>query len=210
MRMPIVALRLRLRALILAGGVLLVTPAQAQTGTGTAGTTGTGAVGTGSGTVAPTAPTVPGKVIPTQTYKSWALDCLVPKTGPSAGQRVCFIHHEVKATADPKLVAGRVVIRRSGPDRKLAMIVELPPNTVQATGATAVIDGGPPLSMILSGCIPRFCYGAIELTPELQAAVKSGHEMTLTFTPKDKGPQTIAVPLAGITAALAALEQTGS
>src|SRR5579859_5707141 len=25
----------------------------------------------------------------TQTFKSWALDCLVPKTGPGAGKRAC-------------------------------------------------------------------------------------------------------------------------
>ena len=170
------------------GAVLLAGPVAAQTGTGSA----------------PAAP------FPTQTFKSWALDCLVPKTGPSAGKRVCFIHHEVKVGADPKLVAARAVVRRSGPERKLILIIELPPNTVQAKGATAVIDTGAPLVISIAGCIPKFCYGAVELTPSLLAAAKAGQQMTLAFTPNDKAAQTVSVPLSGITAALAALEQTGS
>jgi len=147
---------------------------------------------------------------PTQVFKSWALDCLIPKTGSNAGTRVCFIHHEARATADPKLVAARAVIRHSGPERKLMLIVELPPNTVQAGGATVAIDGGPPEAVAIAGCIPQFCYGALELTPALQTAVKVGHEMAVGFTPKDHAALTIPVPLAGVTAALAALEQTGS
>jgi invasion protein IalB len=163
-----------------------------------------GAAGAQTGTGTPPAP------FPTQNFKSWNLDCLIPKTGASAGTRVCFIHHEAKAPADPKLVAARAVIRHSGPDRKLVLIIELPPNTVQASGATAVIDTGAARPISIAGCIPQFCYGAIELTAELEDAAKGGHEMSLGFTAKDNGPQTVKIPLAGVTAALAALEQTGS
>jgi invasion protein IalB len=160
---------------------------------------------TGTGTT-PAAPAP----FPTQAFKSWALDCLVPKTGTNAGTRVCFIHHEARAPADPKLVAARAVIRHSGADRKLMLIVELPPNTVQASGATVAIDGGTPEQVSIVGCIPQFCYGALELTPARQIALKIGHEMAFGFTPKDHPPLTVPVPLAGVTAALAALEQTGS
>jgi invasion protein IalB len=149
-------------------------------------------------------------VFPTQTFKSWALDCLLPKAGPSAGKRVCFIHHEARPPADPKHVAARAVIRHTGPDRKLVLIVELPPNTVQASGASAAIDTSPPMAIPLAGCIEQFCYGALELTPALQNAIKVGQQMTLGFTPKDYAKQSVVVPLAGVTAALAALEQTGS
>jgi invasion protein IalB len=147
---------------------------------------------------------------PTQNFKAWNLDCLVPKSGPSAGTRVCFIHHEAKAAPDSKLVAARVVIRHNGPDRKLVLIVELPPNTVQASGATVAVDTGAARPVSIAGCIPQFCYGAIELTQELAAAAKAGHEMSLGFAAKDSGPQSVKIPLQGITAALAALEQTGS
>ncbi|HKF61962.1 MAG TPA: invasion associated locus B family protein [Dongiaceae bacterium] len=157
---------------------------------------------------AQTAATPP--AFPTQTFKSWALDCLVPKAGPSAGKRVCFIHHEARPPTDPKHVAARAVIRHTGPDRKLVLIVELPPNTVQASGASAAIDTSPPVAIPLAGCIQQFCYGALELTPALQNAIKVGQQMTLGFTPKDYAKQSVAVPLAGVTAALAALEQTGS
>ena len=157
---------------------------------------------------AQTAATPP--AFPTQTFRSWALDCLVPKAGPSAGKRVCFIHHEARPPAAPKLVAARAVIRHTGPDRKLVLIVELPPNTVQASGASAAIDTSPPVAIPLAGCIQQFCYGALELTPALQNAIKVGQQMTLDFTPKDNAKQSVAVPLAGVTAALAALEQTGS
>ena len=149
-------------------------------------------------------------VFPTQTFKSWTLDCLLPKAGPSAGKRVCFIHHEARPLADPKHVAARAVIRHTGPDRKLVLIVELPPNTVQASGASAAIDTSPPVAIPLAGCIQQFCYGALELTPALQNAIKVGQQMTLGFTPKDYAKQSVVVPLAGVTAALAALEQTGS
>jgi invasion protein IalB len=147
---------------------------------------------------------------PSQVFKSWALDCLVPKTGSNAGTRVCFIHHEARAPADPKLIAARAVIRHAGAERKLMLIVELPPNTVQAGGATVAIDGGSPEPVAIAGCIPQFCYGALELTPALQSALKVGHEMAVGFTPKDHPSFTVPVPLAGVTAALAALEQTGS
>lgn len=154
----------------------------------------------------------PAPPFPTQTFKSWALDCLIPKAGASAGKRVCFIHHEARPPADPKLVAARAVVRYTGAgaDRKLVLIVELPPNTVQANGASAVIDAAAPLAIPLSGCIKQFCYGALELTPALQTALKVGHEMTLGFTAQEHGQQTVLVPLSGITAALAALEQTGA
>lgn len=147
---------------------------------------------------------------PTQVFKAWALDCLIPKSGSNAGTRVCFIHHEVRAQADPKLVAARAVIRRAGPERKLALLVQLPPNTVQSAGATIAIDGGTPSPIAISGCITQFCYGALELTPTLEAAVKVGHEMAVGFTPQDHAAVSVPVPLSGVTAALAALEQTGS
>jgi|SRR5690348_3268259 invasion protein IalB len=173
-------------------------------------TSGDSAAQTG-GAAAPQSPTP----FPTQTFKSWSLDCLVPKSGTSAsgttaGKPICFIHHEARATADPKLVAARAVIRHSGPDRKLLLIVELPPNTLQTDGISAVVDVAPARPIPISGCIPKFCYGAIELTPDLAAAVKAGQQMKLSFTARDKGPQTVPVPLSGITAALAALESTGS
>ena len=76
--------------------------------------------------------------------------------------------------------------------------------------ATVAIDGGTPESVAIAGCIPQFCYGALELTPALQTALKVGHDMAVGFTPKDHPPVTVPVPLAGVTAALAALEQTGS
>ena len=166
----------------------------------------------GAATPQPPAP------FPTQTFKSWSLDCLVPKSGTSGttagettgGKRICFIHHEARAAADPKLVAARTVIRHSGPDRKLLLIVELPPNTLQTDGISAVVDVAPARPIPISGCIPKFCYGAIELAPDLAAAVKAGQQMKLSFTARDKGPQTVPVPLSGITAALAALERTGS
>ena len=90
------------------------------------------------------------------------------------------------------------------------LIVELPPNTVKAGGATVAIDGRSPEPIPIAGCIPQFCYGALELTPALQSALKIGHEMAVGFTPKDHPSLTVPVPLAGVTAALAALEQTGS
>jgi invasion protein IalB len=149
---------------------------------------------------------------PTQTFKSWALDCLIPKTGANAGKRVCFIHHEARPPADPKLVAARAVVRYTGAgaSRKLVLIVELPPNTVQGNQASVTVDTGAPMQIPLAGCIPAFCYGALELTPALQTALRVGHQMTLGFTAQDHGPQAVPVPLAGITAALAALDQTGS
>ena len=52
---------------------------------------------------------------PSQVYKSWAFDCLVPKTGSNAGTRVCFIHHEARVRPDPKLVAARAVIATPAP-----------------------------------------------------------------------------------------------
>ena len=52
--------------------------------------------------------------------------------------------------------------------------------------------------------------GATEMTADLQTAAKAGQQMLLGFSVADKGPQQVPVPLSGITAALAALERTGS
>ena len=89
------------------------------------------------------------------------------------------------------------------------LIVELPPNTAQASGATVAIDGGPPEAVGIAGCIPQFCYGALELSPALQTALRSDID-GLRLHARDHPPLTVPVPLAGVTAALAALEQTGS
>jgi invasion protein IalB len=146
----------------------------------------------------------------TQTFKDWALDCLVPKTGEGAGKRVCFIHHEVHSAADPSAIAARLVMRRSGPDRKLALIVQLPPNSVQTSGLSLAIDAGNAYPIAIQACLPKFCYGATDLTAEIENGAKAGHQMNLVFTAKDKGPQQLVVPLSGITAALDALAKTGS
>ena len=154
--------------------------------------------------------TAPAGTVPTQTFKSWSLDCLVPKTGEGAGKLVCFIHHEAHGAAGATAIAARVVVRRAGADRKLALIVQLPPNSVQASGITVVIDANKAHPMAIQACLPKFCYGAIEMGTDLQAEAKAGQQMNLGFTAKDKGPQQVPVPLAGITAALAALAKSGS
>jgi invasion protein IalB len=153
---------------------------------------------------------VPGATIPTQTYKSWALDCIVPKSGEGAGKQVCFIHHEARSKTDATAITARIVVRRAGPDKKLALIVQLPPNSVQASGVSVGIDANKVYPMAIQACLPKFCYGAIEMSTDLQGEAKAGQQMNLVFSAKDKGSQQVQVPLAGITAALAALAKTGS
>ena len=151
----------------------------------------------------------PAGTVATQTFKSWALDCLVPKTGEGAGKQVCFIHHEAHSKTDATAIAARIVVRRTGADRKLALIVQLPPNSVQANAISVAIDANKAHPMAIQACLPKFCYGAIEMTIDLQAEAKAGQQMNLTFTAKDKGPQQVSVPLTGITAALGALAKSG-
>jgi invasion protein IalB len=146
----------------------------------------------------------------TQAFKDWSLDCLVPKNGEGAGKRVCFIHHEVRNKDNAKLIAARIVVRRAGPEHKLTLIIQLPPNSTQARGISASVDNGKPQPLAIQACLPKFCYGATEMTADLQAAAKAGQQMILGFSAGDKGPQQVPVPLNGITAALAALERTGS
>ncbi len=153
---------------------------------------------------------VPGGTIPTQTYKSWALDCIIPKSGEGAGKQVCFIHHEARSQTDATAIMARVVVRRAGPEKKLALIVQLPPNSVQASGVSVGVDANKPYPMAIQACLPKFCYGAIEMTNDLQGEAKAGQQMNLVFSAKDKGSQQVPVPLSGITAALAALAKTGS
>jgi len=153
---------------------------------------------------------VPNGTVPTQTYKSWALDCIVPKSGEGAGKQVCFIHHEARSTTDATAIMARIVVRRAGPDKKLALIVQLPPNSVQASGLSVGIDANKVYPVAIQACLPKFCYGAIEMTNDLQGEAKAGQQMSLVFAAKDKGSQQVPVPLAGITAALAALAKSGS
>jgi invasion protein IalB len=152
----------------------------------------------------------PAGAVAGQTFKSWVLDCIVPKTGEGAGKQVCFIHYEAHSKTDATGIAARVVVRRAGPERKLALIVQLPPNSVQASAMTMAIDANKAYPIAIQACLPKFCYGALEMTNDLQGEAKAGQQMNLSFTAKDKGVQQIVVPLAGITAALAALVKTGS
>jgi invasion protein IalB len=146
----------------------------------------------------------------TQAFKEWSLDCLVPKNGEGAGKRVCFIHHEVRNRENAKLIAARVVVRHAGPEHKLMLIMQLPPNSTQASGISVSVDNGKPQPVAIQACLQKFCYGATEMTADLQTAAKAGQQMLLGFSVADKGPQQVPVPLSGITAALAALERTGS
>jgi invasion protein IalB len=159
----------------------------------------------GQGNTAP----APAGAIPTQSYKDWSLDCLVPTTGAGAGKRVCFIHHEARSKTDATLIAARIVIRGAATGHKLILIVQLPPNTVQGSGFTFAIDAGKPEAVPIQACLPKFCYGAAEFTPVLQAAAKVGVQLILGFTAKSGGTQQVPVSLAGITAALAGLEKAG-
>ena len=174
--------------------LLVATAALAQTG------------GTGSSASAPASA---GQTA-TQTFKSWSLDCLMPKSGAGAGKRVCFIHYEARDKANPGQIAARAVVRYSGNPRKPTLIVELPPNTVQTSGVSLVVDLGKPHAAAIQSCMPKFCYGAYDLTPDFEAEAKAGQQMMLSFAAKDKGAQQVPVPLYGITAALDALNKTGS
>jgi len=176
----------------LSAGLLISLSAMAQTSTSAA---------------QPAAAPAPGQ---TQTFRAWALDCLVPKTGPGAGKRACFIHYEARDKTDPKQITARAVIRYGGNPRKLNLIFQLPPNTVQAAGISLTVDVGKPLTTPIQACLAKFCYGAVDLSPDLEAQAKAGQQLMLGFTAKDKGPQQVPVPLYGITAALQALDKTGS
>src|SRR5579871_3432891 len=72
---------------------------------------------------------VPGATIPTQTYKDWALDCIIPTTGEGAGKQVCFIDQEAGSENDAAASSVRVVVRRADHDKNRGLIVEDPPNT---------------------------------------------------------------------------------
>jgi len=146
----------------------------------------------------------------TQTFRSWALDCLVPKTGPGAGKRACFIHYEAHDKTDPKQIAARAVIRYGGNPRKLTLILELPPNTTQASGISLTVDLAKPVAVPIQACMAKFCYGATDLSADLETQAKAGQQLMLGFTAKDKGAQQVPIPLYGITAALDALNKTGS
>ena len=161
---------------------------------------------TGTGGAKPAAPAA-GQ---SQIFKSWALDCLAPKTGPGAGKRACFIHYEAHDRTDPKQIAARAVIRYGGNPRKLVLIFQLPPNTIPASGLSFVIDRGKPHPAPIQACVTKFCYGALEFSADLVAEAKAGQQLMLSFSAKDKGPQQVPVPLYGITAALDALNKTGS
>ena len=161
-----------------------------------------------NGGTAPAAPST--SAFQTQTFKAWSLDCVVPKTGPGAGKRACFIHVEAHDKANPTQIAARAVARYGGTPRKLSLIFELPPNTVPASGLSAVVDLGKPHTAPIQACMPKFCYGSFDLTPDFETEAKAGQQMMLSFTAKDKGAQQVPVPLYGITAALDALDKTGS
>jgi invasion protein IalB len=102
------------------------------------------------------------------------------------------------------------VIRYGGNPRKLNLIFQLPPNTVQASGITLTVDVGKPVTTPIQACLTKFCYSAMDLSANLESQAKAGQQLVLSFTAKDKGPQQVPVPLYGITAALQALDKTGS
>jgi invasion protein IalB len=149
----------------------------------------------------------PAGTVATQTFKSWALDCLVQQTGEGADKQVFFIYQETRSKNKATEIIARIVVRRTG---AIANWPHCPPPNSPANAISVAIDADKAHPMAIQACLPKFYYGAIEMTIDLQAEAKAGQQMNLTFTAKDQGPQQVSVPLTGITAALVALAKSGS
>jgi len=129
-------------------------------------------------------------------YGSWTLRCGAERTG-------CHVLQALyRAKDNARLVQ---VTLFSPPDAEGAMFLRVltPLGAVLTGGAALAIDDGAPVSVPFLACWPRGCVAEAALTPDLEAALRTGLTLAVVVESADTGQTTrFELSLDGITRAL--------
>ena len=149
----------------------------------------------------------------TKIFKSWTLECATPT--PAAGATTqpkpfCIIHHEVPGQNDKTKTLLIATSRYIGKDRKLVMILRLPPVTNLQKGVVFKVDTNPAYQAKIVSCTPQLCTSLFEITDDLLKQLRAGTLMNVEFAVTNgQPPVKLSLPLDGYVTALDALKKTG-
>lgn len=131
----------------------------------------------------------------------WIFNC----RALSATETLCFLNQTI-AEAKTKRPIMSLTLRKVGPEKKLALIVNVPLGVYLATGIGGKIDEGEQFNLIWQTCNQQGCQAALSLDAAKQKALKSGKQLFVGFKGRpDAKAVTVAASLKGVTAGLKAL-----
>ena len=149
----------------------------------------------------------------TKVFKSWTFECATP--APAAGATTqpkpfCIVHHEIPSQNDKTKTLLIATSRYIGKDRKLAMILRLPPVTNLQKGVVFNIDTNPAYKAKIVSCTPQLCTSLFEITDDMLKQLRAGVIMNIEFAVTNGQPLVkLTLPLDGYATALDALKKTG-
>ena len=127
-----------------------------------------------------------------RSFGAWRLTC-------GAGRRDCAIGTEVRAANDTPVLG---LLR---PAAGTALRVTTPLPLFLPAGVTLTVGTAPPWSVAWRTCRDNSCTAEIDLTPELDAALRRERTATVAFTLEEGLALRFPVSLLGYTAAARAL-----
>lgn len=131
----------------------------------------------------------------------WIFNC----RALSATETLCFLNQTI-AEAKSKRQIMSLTLRKVGPEKKLALIVNVPLGVYLATGIGAKVDEGEQFNLIWQTCNQQGCQAALSLDEAKKKALKSGKQLLVGFKGRpDAKAVTVAASLKGVTAGLKAL-----
>ena len=131
----------------------------------------------------------------------WIFNC----RALSASDTVCGLNQRIAATKSKRPIMS-LTLRKVGPEKKLALIVNVPLGVYLATGIGAKLDEGEQFNQIWQTCTQQGCQAALSLDEAKTKAMKSGEKLLVGFKGRpDAKAVTIAASLKGVTAGLKAL-----
>lgn len=137
-----------------------------------------------------------------QTFRDWTLAC---ERGAAASPEVCSLRQFVAPKERPRQPVLAVAVGRLTPDRRMAMVVKLPPQADRASGIGVRVDDGQIVSVPIQSCDEGSCTAALTLTNAFLDDMKRGRQMIIAFRGQKQEAAALPVSLSGLTRGLQAL-----
>lgn len=138
-------------------------------------------------------------------FKDWSARCQKVK---DSDREICHIYQQLVQKKDEKLVpVMKVIAGFLTADGKPALFVTVPLGVSLPQGLKVRVDDGETVSFQYSHCLTSGCIGAVVLTEDLVAEMKSGKQAIFTIYSGTQQDVSIAVSLLGFTAGFSTLEK---
>ncbi|MBV9222295.1 MAG: invasion associated locus B family protein [Methylobacteriaceae bacterium] len=130
----------------------------------------------------------PGSASPPPGKATWASRCV---SAARKGDLECSV--EQSAVLKTGQIVVQFTVALPAATRAPVAIVQLPLGIFLPAGVRAEVDDQKPFDLPVETCDQRGCYATAPVPPELLAAMKSGKNLTVSFTTMAKEP--VSIPL---------------